>query len=100
MRGDGGPFKVTRQKDLPPAWQAFMAALADTAGVPQLDDYNGESQEGTAIFQQSVHGGLRYSSSVGYLDGHGLPNLKVETGAVVARVVIDNGRATAVDIIT
>ena len=85
LRGAGGPIQVTRQKDLTPASQAFMAALADTAGVARLDDYNGESQEGVAIFQQSVRRGLRYSSSVGYLDDHKLPNLTVATRMVVAR---------------
>jgi len=100
LRGAGGPIQVTRQKDLTPASQAFMEALADTAGVPLLDDYNGASQEGSAIFQQSVHGGLRYSSSVGYLDKHKLPNLTVTTGGVVARVLIDNGRAAGVEVTT
>ena len=41
--------------------------------MPRIDDYNGESQEGASVFQQNVSGGLRYSSSVGYLDDHGLP---------------------------
>jgi choline dehydrogenase-like flavoprotein len=48
LRGSGGPVKVTRQKDLTPASQAFIEALAATAGVKKIDDYNGESQEGAA----------------------------------------------------
>ena len=100
LRGGGGPIKVTKQKDLTQASQKFIEALAETAGVPRIDDYNGESQEGTAVFQQNVSGGLRYSSSVGYLDGHGLPNLTVWTGAHVQRVVIAGGRAVGVEVIT
>ncbi len=100
LRGGGGPIEVTRQRELTPASQAFMAALADVAGVGRLDDYNAESQEGVAIFQQSVHGGLRYSSSVGYLDDHKLPNLTVATRVVVSRVLLDKGRATGVEVIT
>ena len=65
LRGSGGPVKVTRQKDLTPASAAFIEALAATAGVKKIDDYNGESQEGAAVFQQNASGGLRYSSSVG-----------------------------------
>jgi choline dehydrogenase len=99
LRGSGGPIQVTRQKDLTPASEAFIEALADTAGVDKIDDYNGETQEGAAIFQQNVDGGLRYSSSVGYLDDQGLPNLTVRTGVVVARVLTDNGRATGVEVI-
>jgi choline dehydrogenase len=99
LRGAGGPIQVTRQKDLTPASQAFMRALADTADVPLIEDYNGASQEGSAIFQQSVHGGLRYSSSVGYLDKHKLPNLTISTGGVVSRLLIEKGRATGVEVI-
>jgi choline dehydrogenase-like flavoprotein len=40
LRGAGGPVKVTRQKDLTPASLAFIEALAATAGVEKIDDYN------------------------------------------------------------
>ena len=100
LRGSGGPVKVTRQKDLTPASAAFIEALAATAGVKKIDDYNGESQEGAAVFQQNASGGLRYSSSVGYLDHHGLPNLKIITRALITRVVISHGRATGVEVVT
>jgi len=100
LRGAGGPVKVTRQKDLTPASQAFMEALAATAGVKRIDDYNAESQEGVSVFQQNASGGLRYSSSVGYLDHHGLPNLTVTTRALITRVVISKGRATGVEVVT
>src|ERR1700723_3773956 len=100
VRGAGGPIRVTRQKDLTPASQGFIEALAATAGVKKIDDYNGESQEGTAVFQQNASGGLRYSSSVGYLDDHGLPGLTVWTGAHVQRVVIEGNRAVGVEVIT
>ncbi|SFO20782.1 MULTISPECIES: GMC family oxidoreductase [Actinomadura] len=100
LRGAGGPIQVTRQKDLTPASQAFIEAVADTAGVKRNDDYNGAEQEGVGIFQQSVDKGLRYSSSVGYLDDHGLANLTVLTGVTVTRVVIEKGRATGVEVVT
>ncbi|MGH3240514.1 MAG: GMC family oxidoreductase [Spirillospora sp.] len=99
LRGADGPIRVTRQRDLTPASEAFIEALIDTAGVKRNDDYNGEVQEGAGIFQQSVDEGLRYSSSVGYLDDHGLPNLTVLTGAMVERVVVQDGRATGVEVV-
>jgi GMC oxidoreductase len=49
VRGAGGPIRVTRQKDLTPASQAFIEALAVTAGVKKIDDYNGDSQEGGGL---------------------------------------------------
>ncbi|MFI0372254.1 GMC family oxidoreductase [Actinomadura sp. 1N219] len=100
LRGAGGPIQVTRQRDLTPASEAFIEAVIETAGVKRNDDYNGEVQDGAGIFQQSVHEGLRYSSSVGYLDDHGLPNLTIVTGAMVERVVVRDGRATGIDVVT
>ncbi|MGH3334026.1 MAG: GMC family oxidoreductase, partial [Nocardioidaceae bacterium] len=98
LRGSGGPIKVTRHTHVTPASQDFIEALSDTAGVKKLDDYNAETQEGVGVFQQSAEAGLRYSSSVGYLDGHTHPNLRVVTGATVTRVLVSGGRATGVEL--
>ena len=99
LRGAGGPIEVTRQKELTPIAKEWMQAAAETFGVDVIDDYNGESQEGISIFQQSVRDGLRYSSSRGYLTNRPNPNLQVVTHAHVARVVIEKGRATGVEVI-
>jgi choline dehydrogenase len=98
LRGAGGPIRVTRQKDLTPASLAFIEALADTAGVKKIDDYNGETQEGASVFQENAADGLRYSSSVGYLDGNNLPNLTVLTNTTITKIVIDGDRATGVEV--
>ncbi|WP_067531737.1 GMC family oxidoreductase [Nocardia crassostreae] len=98
VRGTGGPIEVTRQRDLTPITQEFMIAASETLGAPIIDDYNGESQEGISIFQQSVRNGLRYSSSRGYITDRPNANLTVVTHAHVTRVVIENGRATGVEI--
>ncbi|HMD91412.1 MAG TPA: GMC family oxidoreductase N-terminal domain-containing protein [Trebonia sp.] len=100
LRGGGGPIRVTRQKDLTQASAKFIEALAQTAQVARLDDYNGESQEGVGVLQQNAGGGLRYSSSIGYLDGHDLPGLTIRTGVHIARVIIEGSRATGVEVIT
>ncbi|WP_216894002.1 GMC family oxidoreductase [Nocardia alni] len=98
-RGAGGPIQVTRQQDLTPISQLFMQAASETLDAPRIADYNGESQEGISIFQQSVRNGLRYSSSRGYITERPNPNLTVLTHVHVARVVIENGRATGVEVI-
>jgi choline dehydrogenase-like flavoprotein len=100
LRGGGGPVKVTRQRDLTQASQAFIEALAGTAAVSKVDDYNGESQEGVSVMQQNAAGGLRYSSSIGYLDGRGLPGLTIRTRVHVARVVLEGSRAVGVEVVT
>ena len=100
FRGGDGPIRVTRAKDLTTAGAAFIDAVAETAGVKRNEDYNGEDQEGASVFQMNVAGGLRYSSSVGYLDDHRLPNLKIALGALVTRVVIEGGRAVGVEVLS
>jgi choline dehydrogenase-like flavoprotein len=97
-RGGSGPIKVIRARELTGASEAFMDALSETANVKKNDDYNGAEQEGVSLFQQSNAGGLRYSAAVGYLDDRPA-NLIVLPRTQVARVVIENGRATGVEIL-
>jgi choline dehydrogenase len=98
-RGGAGPIKVIRARDLTPASESFMEALSETAGVKKNEDYNAAEQEGVSIFQQSNSAGLRSSTSVGYLDDRPA-NLEVLPKTQVARIVIENGRATGVEILT
>jgi choline dehydrogenase len=98
-RGGSGPIKVIRARELTPASEAFTEALTITAGVKRNDDYNAAEQDGVSIFQQSNSRGLRSSTSVGYLDDRPT-NLVVLPKTQVTRVVIENGRATGVEIAT
>ncbi|WP_203338488.1 GMC family oxidoreductase [Nocardioides limicola] len=98
-RGAGGPVKVTRHGAPTEASAQFIQATSDTLGVKVLDDYNGASQEGVGWFQQSVADATRYSSSRSYLFGKERENLHVQTRVHVARVVIEAGRATGVEVI-
>ncbi|HKP57906.1 MAG TPA: GMC family oxidoreductase N-terminal domain-containing protein [Polyangiales bacterium] len=95
FRGQGGPIAVTKQKDLTPASHAFIEAVMDTFHVPLTDDYNGGTQEGAMVFQQSARAGRRFSSSVATLRK---PHAKlvVRTGAMVERVVLEGTHARGV----
>jgi choline dehydrogenase len=97
-RGGDGPIKVIRARELTGASESFMEALSATAGVKRNEDYNAAEQDGVSIFQQSNSRGLRSSTSVGYLDDRP-GNLTVLPRTHVARVVIENGRATGVEIL-
>lgn len=97
-RGAGGPIKVTRIHTPQVGSQQFIQATSDALGVKILDDYNGESQEGVSRMQQSVAGGLRYSSSRGYIHNLDVPTLQLQSEVLVTKVVIDNGRATGVEV--
>lgn len=98
FRGGAGPIKVTRARELTAASVSFMDALSEAATVKMNPDYNGADQEGVALFQQTNSEGLRYSTAVGYLDDR-RANLTVLAKSQVARIVIENGRATGVEIL-
>jgi choline dehydrogenase-like flavoprotein len=98
-RGGDGPIKVIRARELTPASECFIDALSEAAGVKRNEDYNAAEQDGVSIMQQSNSRGLRYSTSVGYLDDRPA-NLQVLPRTHVARVVIAHGRATGVEILT
>lgn len=98
LRGAGGPIKVSKPTDISPVSEAWQHAVASTCGVPILDDYNGEHQEGTGLWQLSARDGIRYSSSEAYLHPNtDRPNLEVLTGALVHRVLLSDGRASGIE---
>lgn len=98
FRGTGGPIRVTRNKTPQEGSLQFLQATADTIGCKVLDDYNGESQEGVSRMQQNAADGLRYSASRGYIHHLAPPTLDVQTQVLVTKVVIENGRATGVEV--
>jgi len=100
-RGGSGPVAVTRAGgDLSPVSVAFMDAVASTTGVPVLDDYNAERQEGVGLCQISSKDGVRQSTSEVYLHPHAdRPNLTVQSGAWVHRVRFEGTRAVGVDVV-
>ncbi|KQV74524.1 choline dehydrogenase [Aeromicrobium sp. Root344] len=98
-RGAGGPIKVSRHTQPTEASLQFQQAAADTLGVKILKDYNAAEQEGVSTFQQSAGGGKRYSSSRGYITEADRPTLSVQPEITVQRVVIENGRATGVEVV-
>ncbi len=97
VRGAGGPVKVRRQRNLTEAGESLMDALPRRLGVPYLDDYNGEEQEGIGPVQLTVADGRRSSAAVGYLRTDPLDNLLVLTRARVTRVLIAGGRAAGIE---
>jgi choline dehydrogenase len=99
FRGAGGPIRITRHTQPTEASSQFQQAAADTLGVKILSDYNAAEQEGVSTFQQSAYGGLRFSASRGFLTNQENPTLSLQPEVHVARVVIEGGRATGVEVI-
>lgn len=97
-RGNDGPLHITRGPRTNPLFRAFVDAGAQ-AGYQTTDDYNGEQQEGFGPMEQTVWKGRRWSAANAYLR----PALKRDNCSIIrglaTRVVIENGRATGVEII-
>ncbi|HJQ06998.1 MAG TPA: GMC family oxidoreductase N-terminal domain-containing protein [Nocardioides sp.] len=98
-RGAGGPIKITRNKTPQDATLQFIQATADTLGVKILDDYNAAEQEGIARMQQNIKDGLRYSSTRGHIHQADPKTLQVQTEVLATKIVIENGRATGVEVL-
>lgn len=99
-RGKRGPIHVTRVSNPPPVCDHVVAA-ARQAGYEFLDDPNADTR-GPAVFyyQQTRRGRFRSSAARGYLaPAQGRPNLRVLTGAEVARVLLEQGRAVGVELL-
>lgn len=98
-RGGDGPLSVEGGKLQSPIFDAFLAAAED-AGHPISDDLNGEQPEGFARIQATKKDGKRCSTAVAYLlPALSRPNLTLMTDTHVARVQVEDGRATGVVLI-
>lgn len=98
FRGAGGPIKVTRNKMPQEGSLQFIQATADVMGCKILDDYNAEEQEGVGRMQQNAADGWRYSASRGYLHDLAPQTLQLQSEVLVTRVLIEDGRATGVEV--
>ncbi|MEQ8403403.1 MAG: choline dehydrogenase [Silicimonas sp.] len=96
-RGTDGPLHITRGKRDNPLTRAFVEA-GRQAGYEVTDDYNGHQQEGFGPFDMTVWRGRRWSAANAYLK----PALKRDNcdlvRAFARRVVIEQGRATGVEV--
>lgn len=94
--GKGGEWPVS---DPGVRWD-IVDAYRDAAvecGIPLAKDYNCGDNEGTAYFVANILNGRRASTAKSFLfPVAGRPNLKVVTGALVDRVILQDRRATGV----
>ncbi len=92
--GVGGNWRVE-----PPriSWD-ILDAVRDAAtemGVPKTPDFNTGNNEGAGYFHVNQKAGRRWSAARGFLKpAQNRPNLRVETGALIEAVSLENGRAT------
>lgn len=96
--GQHGPLNVGELRSDNPYQKTFVEA-AQQVGYRLNDDFNGAEQEGLGVYQVTQKNGERWSAARGYLLPYlgKRPNLHVITQAMVARIVIENGRAVEVE---
>jgi choline dehydrogenase-like flavoprotein len=97
--GRGGPLGVSVPIHPPPISEAFLRA-GQEYGMPYNADFNGARQEGAGHYQVTVRDARRCSTATAYLKPvRGRPNLTVITNARIIRIVVENRRAVAVEML-
>lgn len=97
--GRTGAFPIRHQTydDLTPSMQGFInATLAE--GFPAVDDFNGPNPAGVGAYPVNVIDGVRQNTGLVYLTAEvrKRPNLTIQGGVMVDRVLFDGGRAVGV----
>ena len=97
--GDHGPIAINRYPRS--EWFPIMERFAQSAiarGHPWVDDQNAPDADGVGPAPLNMIGGVRQTPADHYLDpALSRDNLSLISGVVVDRVVIDAGRAVAVE---
>ncbi|WP_273183459.1 GMC family oxidoreductase [Hyphomonas adhaerens] len=97
VHGTGGEWRV----EAPRVRWGILDAVREAAremGVEPVDDFNTGDNEGSSYFHVNQKKGLRWSAARGFLKpALARQNLRVETGCLMDRLVLEDGRAVAVD---
>ncbi len=100
LHGQSGPLRVSELQSDNPFQKIYLEAARQT-GFKISKDFNGAEQEGVGIYQVTQHEGERWSAARGYLHPFmgKRPNLNVETGCHVTRLLFEGKRAVGVEFI-
>lgn len=95
--GTDGPMYVADQRSSRDLSRMFVEAAREV-GYEQNPDFNSPQQEGFGLFHVTQKEGRRHSVADAFLKpALNRPNLTVETGAYVTRVLFKNDRAVGVN---
>jgi choline dehydrogenase-like flavoprotein len=96
LHGQGGEWRIEHPRMRWKVLDAFAEA-AEKAGIPRVNDFNTGDNFGSGYFQVNQKLGRRWSSARGFLQpALRRSNLKLETGALVERVIVKDGEAKGV----
>jgi choline dehydrogenase len=94
--GAGGGWRIEAPRLSWPVLDAVGNAAAEM-GIRKTADFNTGDNEGIGYFHVNQKRGRRWSSARGFLKPVlKRPNLRLETGVMVDRLILDNGRAVGV----
>ncbi len=92
----GGEWRVEQQRL---RWDILdrFAEAATQAGINPTDDFNQGDNQGVGLFHVNQKRGTRWSSVRGFIDPiRHRPNLKIVTGALTDRLLMDGRKVTGV----
>lgn len=97
-RGGEGPLATCNGNEMRnPLYKTFIEA-GKQAGYLETPDYNGYQQDGFGPMHMTVRNGVRASTANAYLKpARKRQNLKVVTGALTKRIILDGKRATGIE---
>jgi choline dehydrogenase len=100
FHGQGGLLNVTEAKYYRTELaDAFIAACVEK-GFPETSDYNGAQQEGVGHFQFTIKDAKRHSTATAFLKpALSRKNLTIFTKTHVKRIIIEQNKATGVEIL-
>ncbi|MCW9079250.1 MAG: GMC family oxidoreductase N-terminal domain-containing protein, partial [Gammaproteobacteria bacterium] len=97
VHGAGGEWRVEQQRL---SWEVLerFAAAAVQAGIPATSDFNRGNNLGVSHFEVNQKRGTRWSAARGFLDPvRQRPNLKVVTGALSDRLVLEGRKVRGIE---
>lgn len=101
FHGRTGPIPVHRfpRSACSAEHRAFERAMRDR-GIAACPDHNDPDSTGVGPMPLNNFDGIRWSAAMGYLTpaARSRPNLEIRAGVEVARIVVEQGRAVAVEI--
>ncbi|WEK50207.1 MAG: choline dehydrogenase [Candidatus Kaistia colombiensis] len=96
--GTEGPLAVIKAKGENPLYGEFLkAGIAE--GFVANDDFNGPDQEGLGLYDFNIRNGRRESTATAFLrPARGRANLTIWTRALATKIILENGRATGLEL--
>ncbi|MDM1019378.1 GMC family oxidoreductase N-terminal domain-containing protein [Acinetobacter sp. VNK23] len=95
--GTQGHFVISDTRLKHPLTRAFIKA-GQELGLPYVNDFNGQSQQGVGFYQHNIKNGERGSTSRTYLASvRQNPQLTVQLNTQVEKVLVEQGKATGIE---